>query len=61
MTAPVRDGGFGADGPSSAIEDGDGVKVEIADSRPARALVRAHVFAAGADGQQRVLIEERDR
>jgi len=61
VIAPARDGGVGADGPGGAIEDGDGVEVEVAGSRPVCALVGAHVFAARADGQKRVAIEERDR
>jgi len=56
----VHDGGVGADGPGSAIEDGDGVEVEIANSRPMRGLIGAYILTACADGQERIGIEERD-
>src|SRR4029077_11956664 len=58
---PPGDGAFGADGPGvGAIEHGDGVEIEVACWRPVGALIGADVLAAGADGDERVVVEERD-
>ena len=61
VIAPVDDGGVGADGPGGAVEDGDGIEVDVVGARPVRALVGADVFAARAGGEKRIAIQKRDR